>query len=416
MGNYILNQETQKIELHFSKLEYLSLLEGQRKEIRSTFLWSGKSEAWVSRSTKNHYWAIKIAEKLGLENSGKIGERLSYAEQLDAKTEKAETRAERYETYSGNAAKRAEQLQSVLLSHRGDISFFTQPIIAGHAGSQAFAKYREKIYKRYSKGFEEYQKSEYYQSRAATARATASNVKLGDKVYLATKIKEQNKQIKLYHDTVVKYEEVLYKIQRGDELKKRSGEILTESYVEQKIYETLTNYDWEYDKLDFFVKCLEDLGGVIYSKDNVKVGYIVKMKTWGRCKIVSAGPVNVICKILDGGAANMCSTQPYAAVQEVIKAEEVEQEIINPFLVGDILCKHYCMDTSQSIYKAYQVIKTTNTGVKLKSIAVEKGVPVLDKFIGDIPIQKKVVENKFSKSLDIYMDGWQLCKFKTANV
>jgi hypothetical protein len=37
--------------------------------------------AWVSRSTKDHYWAIKTAKKLGFEGKEIIGERLSYEEQ-----------------------------------------------------------------------------------------------------------------------------------------------------------------------------------------------------------------------------------------------------------------------------------------------------------------------------------------------
>lgn len=54
----------------------------------------------------------------------------------------------------------------------GDIAFFTQPIIAGHAGSQAFARRREKIFAQYEKGFEEYRKSGYFRDRARIARET----------------------------------------------------------------------------------------------------------------------------------------------------------------------------------------------------------------------------------------------------
>jgi len=292
MGKYVLNLETSKLELHFSKSEYQALPETQKKEIKSAFLFSGKSGAWVSRTTNNHYRAEQVAQKLGLENGGKVGERLSYAEQLDVKAEKAETRAERYEQYSDNAEKRGKLLASALDKYRGDTAFFTQPIIAGHAGSRAFANYRDRLYKRVEKGYEEYRKSEYYQDRAATARGTASNAKLGDKVYLDTKIKEQNKQIKVYQDIVVKYEEALYKIQQGEELKNRSGEILTEEYIEQKIAEMLEKYEWEQDKLEFFEKCLSELGGISYSKANVKKGDFVKIRgSWG--KVLSANPTTV---------------------------------------------------------------------------------------------------------------------------
>lgn len=318
MGKYILNQETQKIELHFSKPEYQALSESQKKEIKSNYLWSGKAGAWVSRSTNNHYWAIETAKKIGLEDGGKTGERLSYAEQLEVKAERAEARAERYETYSDNAEKRAVNLQADFNKYRKDWSWLTQPIIAGHAGSRAFANHRNKVMARYDRGFEEYKKSEYYQDRAATARATASNVKLQDKVYLDNKIKEQNKQIKIYQDIIVKYEEALYKIQQGEELKNRSGDTLTEDYIEQKISEMLEKYEWENDKLEFFEKCLTDLGGVGYSKANVKKGDFVKIRgSWG--KVLSANPTTV--RILNDLGWDWMK-YPYSEIQEYKPSSE----------------------------------------------------------------------------------------------
>jgi hypothetical protein len=412
MGKYILNKETQKIELHFDKSEYMALSEDQKKEIKSNYLWSSKSSAWVSRSTSNHYWALKVAEKLGLEDGGKVGERLSYEEELERKTEKAEARAERYEQYSENAEKRAINLQADFNRLRKDWSWLTQPIIAGHAGSRAFANHKNKVMARYEKGFEEYQKSEYYQDRAATARGTASNAQLQNKVYLHNRIKEQNKQVKTYQGIIVRYEEALYKIQQGEELKNRSGDILTEDYIEQRISEMLEKYEWEHDKLEFFEKCLAELGGIQFSKENIKPGFIVNIKNSGRrCEILTAGPVNVTYKILDGGAAGMVLTDPYAAILEIVQAKEKSDKVINPFIVGDILCKHYGMDTSNAVYKAFEVVKVTGTGVKIQPIAVEKGMPIVGKYIGD-PMQKKVAKSKFSDFVGIYDDNWQLHKYE----
>jgi hypothetical protein len=318
VGKYLLNKETQKIELHFDKAEYMALSDEQKKEIKSNFLWSKMAGAWVSRSTNNHYWALKVAEKLGLEDGGKVGERLSYAEQLEVKAEKAEARAERYESYSDNAEKRAVNLQADFNKYRKDWSWLTQPIIAGHSGSRAFGNHRAKVMARYDRGFEEYEKSAYYQDRAATARATASNAKLGDKVYLDTKIKEQNKQVKIYQDIVVKYEEALYKIQQGEELKNRSGEVLTEDYIEQKITEMLEKYEWENDKLEFFEKCLSELGGISYSKENVKKGDFVKIRgSWG--KVLSANPTTV--RILNSLGWDWMK-YPYSEIQEYKPASE----------------------------------------------------------------------------------------------
>lgn len=411
MGKYLLNQETQKIELHFDKSEYMALSDEQKKEIKSNFLWSRYAGAWVSRSTRNHYWALKVAEKLGLSDGGKIGERLSYEEELNRKAERAEARAERFEEYAGNAAERAKNLQSVLDKHRGDIAFFTQPIIAGHSGSRAFANYREKLYRRYERGFEEYQKSDYYKDRAATARATANNAKLKDRVYLHNRIKECNANLKKYQERIVAYENNLYKLQNGEELKAWDGSLLTIEGQEKGIESTLEKYEYEYDKLEFFEKCLDDIGGIQFSKDNIKVGFIVEVRYSGQnCEIVSAGPVNITYKILDGGAKGMVLTAPYAEILKIVKATEKKEEIINPYQVGDILCAHRHYDNS--IYQAYQVVRVTKTGVKIQQIAVENSLPVANKFIRDKQMQKKVVKSKWSDWIGVYEDDWQLHKYQ----
>jgi hypothetical protein len=407
---YIFNKETQKIELHFSKQEYQALPENLKSALKSAFLFSGKSQAWVSRSTNNHYWAIETAKKLGFTEQETVGERLTYEEELNRKAEKAEARAERYEEYSDNAEKRAEQLQAALKSYHGDISFFTQPIIAGHAGSQAFARYREKLYNRYRKGFEEYEKSEYYKDRAATARATANNVKLNDKVYLHNKIKECNKQLKTYQEIIIKYEEALYKIQQGEIMRNRSGEVLTEEYIEQRIKDILEKYDYEEGKREFFDKCMDELGGVQFSKENIKVGYIVNMKRWGKCEIVSAGSVNVGFKILTGGAAGGILTEPYEAITEILEVKEAET-IENPYQVGDILVTYSA--SGKWIVNALQVLKVTEKSVTIQKIKLDENrKPVRDAFIEDSkPERKGIVKSKYRDYVGAYYNDWQLYKY-----
>lgn len=312
MNKFLLNKETQKIELHFEKATYQSLSEELKKEIKSAFLWSSKSGAWVSRSTNNHWRAERVAEKLGLENAGSVGESLSYSEKLERKSERAEARAERFEQYSDNAEKRAEQLQSSFNEHRKDWSWLTQPIIAGHSGSRAFANHRNKVIARYERGFEEYKKSEYYKDRSEAARATANNSKLQDKVYLGNKIKEGNKTLKVYQEHIVRYEEALYKIQQGEILKNIHGEILSVEMIEERISDRLDKYEYEQSKIEFFENCLSDLGGVTYSKANVKKGDMVKIRgSWG--KVLSANPTTV--RILNSLGWDWMK-YPYSEIQE----------------------------------------------------------------------------------------------------
>lgn len=43
MSEYIMNMETQKLELHFEKADYMALSEELKKEIKSNFLFSCKA-------------------------------------------------------------------------------------------------------------------------------------------------------------------------------------------------------------------------------------------------------------------------------------------------------------------------------------------------------------------------------------
>lgn len=406
---YINNLETGHIELHFDKAEYQALSAEQKKEIKGAYLWSRYASAWVSRSTKNHYNALRVAEKLGFTEEEKQGERLSFAEEMEIKAAKAERRADKYEYKADKAIQTAKSLQTELNSYHGDNSFFTQPIIAGHAGSQAFARRREKIFNRYNKGFEEYRKSEYYQDRAETARANADMKQLKDPIYLSNRIKEQNSTIKKLEKNIVNYENKLYRIEQGEELKNYKGEILTAEQYQKWIDETLDKMEYEMDKLAYFENALEEIGGNRFSKENIKVGYIVNVKGSRKSEVVSVGPKNIKYKILEGGAAGMVLSVSYAGITEILEAKEEKKEIENPYKIGDILCKNH--HWSENIYEAYQVVKVTKTGVKLQQIKIDNGKPVKDDFISVRQEQKKIVKSKFSDFIGVYHNDRQLNKY-----
>lgn len=411
MGKYLLNKETQKIELHFDKQEYLSLPEEQKKEIKSNFLWSRTAGAWVSRSKNNHYFALQVAKKLNLEDAGKIGERLSYEEELSRKAERAEARAECYEQYANNAQKRAENLQSELNSYRGDTAFFTQPIIAGHAGSQAFGRRRERIFERYRKGFDEYKKSDYFKNRAEIARQTADKKQLQNPVYLHNRIKECKRNITKFEKDIIYYEEQLHKIENGEVIKNYQGEEITAEQYQNWINDTLEKLEYEIDKQAFMENCLDEIGGNKFNKDNIKVGYLVKIRRWGIVEVVGTGTVNFTYKMINetGNLKNWISKDPYEAIIEIVEAKESKDDIVNPYKKGDIL--HSIRPADNSIFRAYQVVKATKKGVKIQQIAVENGKPIRDKFISDKQIQRRITKSKWSDFVGIYEGDWQLYKY-----
>ena len=409
---YIFNLETGKIELHFDKAEYQALSEAQKKEIKSNFLFSRYSSAWVSRAKEpNLYRAKQVASKLGFTQEQRIGERLTFAEQVERQVERAEARADRYEGYAQNADRRAEGLQKEFNSHRGDIAFFTQPIIAGHSGSQAFANRRQRIYNRYEKGFAEYRKSEYFRDRAAIAQETADMKKFKNPVYLDNRIKECKANIRKMEKNLIHYEEILFSLENHTEERPSTHfDRYTVEQVNSWIEDQLERMESEMDKQGYMENCLDEIGGNQFSQENIKPGYIVKMRRWGRCEIVTAGPVNVTFKILDGGAAGGVLTDPYAAIAEIIAEKELPQ-VENPFTVGDIVCSH--RPAGNSIIRAYQVIKVTKTGVKIQRIAVENNKPIPGQFIEEKATQRKVVKSKWSDWTGIYDDDWQLHKYNS---
>lgn len=375
MRNYIFNLETTKIELHFDKAEYDALTADQKKEIKSSFLWSNKGKCWVSRAKEPNLWRAKeVARKLGFTEEQREGERLTYSEQVEKQAERAEARAERYEGYAANAERRAEQLQKPLNDRRSDIAFITQPNINSSAG-RAFTRYREKLYARYEKGFEEYRKSAYFRNRAEVARDTASNARFEDPAYLVRRIKECKKEIRARERNIISYEEALYAIENGKVRHNLRGEELSAETVKGWIKRELELVEKAMDKQGYLENCLDDLGGLRFSKENIKVGYIVEVARWGQVEIVSTGPQNVIFKILTGGAAGSCLQASYAEIKEVVKAEE-KKHPAHPFVVGErfeAVSRDYSgglCDVKETKI-TYEIVKATATTIQLKAVGAD---------------------------------------------
>lgn len=373
--HYIFNLETTKIELHFDKAEYDALTDEQKREIKGSFLWSNRGKCWVSRAKEPNLWQAKqVAQKLGFTGEQREGERLTFAEQLERQADRAEARAERYEKYAENAEKRGEQLQKPLQSMHGDIAFFTQPNINSSAG-RSFTNYRNRLFERYEKGFEEYRKSSYFEDRAQTARGTASQAQFSDPAYLDRRIKECKKEIRAREKNVVHYEEILSDIENGAVKKRYSGEIITADEVKSWLGHELELIEKAMDKQAYLENCLDDLGGIKYSKENVKVGYIVSLKNIEQAEIIGTGPQNVGYKILTGGAAGMTLTAAYAEIKEIIKAEERKPDP-HPFLVGEqftVINRDYSngFHDVKETKTVFEIVKASDTTIQLKAVGMD---------------------------------------------
>ena len=366
MTDYIFNLETTKIELHFDKTDYNALTDEQKHELKSAFLWSRTGGCWVSRAKEpNLYRAVQVAKKLGFMGEQREGVRITYEEQLQRQSERAEDRADRYEGYAANAMSKAVQMQKPINDMRGDIAFFTQPIIAGHSGSQAFARRRGQMFSRYEKGFEEHRKSAYFKDRADIARNTAEAKKFTNKGYLDRRIKECKKEIRKRNDHVIEYESILLSIENGEQKQKYNGEPYTADEVTEWIERQLELIEKAMDKQGYLENCLDELGGILFSKENIKVGYVVLLARSGLVEVISTGPQNISYKVLTGGAAGMQLTAAYAEIKEVVKSEEKTRPP-HPFKIGEQF------KAIKRVYEKGATLKCTTTEIMYEIVKASK--------------------------------------------
>jgi hypothetical protein len=341
---------------------------------------------WVSRAKEPNLWRAKeVAKKLGFTEEQREGERLSFGEQLERQTERAEARADRYDGYAENAAKRGEGLQKEMNSFRGDIAFFTQPNI-NSSGGRAFKSYREKVYDRYHRGFEEYRKSGYFKDRAQTARETASQAQYDDPAYLNRRIKECKKEIRAREKNIIKYEETLFKLENGEELKNYKGEILTVEQVKSGLQYQLELVEKAMDKQAYLENCLDECGGIQFNKENIKVGYIVRLRDgFGHMvEVIGTGTENISYLILEGGAKGMTLTAAYAEIKELVKAVDKTDRSTHPFKVGEQFKTERRTYPEPHSFKCvktevvYEIIKASETTIQLKALGTDEK-PILRK-------------------------------------
>lgn len=397
---YTLNKETGKIELYFSRQEYFSLSEASKKELKANFLFSGRSGAWVSRSKHNHCMAINIAEKLGFTDGGITGERLTYVEELTKKAERAEARAERFEKYADNASRRGTELQAEFNRLRQDWAWITQPIITGHAGSQAFGRQRERVLARYDKGFEEYRKSDYFRQRATAAQKTANMTQLQDPVYLTNRIKECKKNIKTYSKRIAEYENEHDNNLHGH----------TQEQIEEWLKECLEKLEYEINKQAFLTNALDELGVIIYTQKNIKPGYIVKIRGL-QCQIIKANLKTVETRCLITG---MVLNYDYSEIQEIIKAGEIkpkQETEKHPYKVGEILVNYNA--SGNAIINAYKILSATEKTIQIRQLQLDRDRKPLNEFkLNSKPQRKKPTVNSYSNKWQVTDDnGWNLYKY-----
>lgn len=364
---YIINRETDKLELHFSKEEYQGLGDSEKSRIKSNFLFSKRGGCWVSRAKRpNLCYAEKVAKDLGAEYQGKTGEELTFAEKIERQADRAAVRADRMEARSDAAEQRGMALQKPVNDMHGDIAFFTQPNISTSAG-RAFTRQRERMFAAFDRGFEEFKKSEYYAQRAEIARRTADRENSKDKAFCDRRVKDAEKNIRAIQKNLEGYRARLERIRNGEQQTRFDGTVIEQSEIERWIEDAEERLESEISRLCYYQSCIDELGGVQYSRENIKPGYKVKLKRYGVCEVLSTGPKNIVYEILSGGAEGFTGRAAYAEILEVTSSEE-KAKPTHPFKVGDTIVVEAIRDNG-FVRETLEVIKTTKLTVTMKNQA-----------------------------------------------
>ena len=364
---YIINRETDKLELHFSKEEYQALSDAEKSRIKSNFLFSKRGGCLVSRAKRPNLGnAERVAKELGAEYQGKTGEELTFEEKMERQADRAAARAERMEARSDAAEQRGMALQKPVNDMHGDIAFFTQPNISTSAG-RAFTRQREKMFAAFDRGFEEFKKSEYYAQRAEIARRTADRETSKDKAFCDRRVKDAEKNIRAIRKNLEGYRVRLERIRNGEQQTRFDGTVIEQSEVERWIEDAEERLESEISRLCYYHSCIDELGGIQYSRENIKPGYKVKLKRYGVCEVLSTGPKNIVYEILSGGAEGFTGRAAYAEILEVTSSEE-KAKPTHPFKVGDTIVVEAIRDNG-FVRETLEVIKTTKLTVTMKNQA-----------------------------------------------
>jgi len=370
---YQINRETGKLELIFDKAEYLALADEQKREIKSNFLFSRSIGGWVSRcKVPNLYRAEEIARKIGAENRGKTGEALTYAEQQERKAERAEARAERMEYRSDKAAAEGKRLQKPIDDMHGDIAFFTQPNINSSAG-RAFTNRRNKMWAAWERGWDAFKKSEYYADRAETARRTAAEATAPtDKGFCERRIADAEKTIRAQKRNLEHYEKTLEKLNSGERVPfGYSGDFLTAEQVEGWIENAEEIMESAMSKAIYYRDAIEALGGIQFSRENIKPGYLVELSKSWQCvvKVVSCGPKNITYTDTDDAPPpHFYLKASYGEIKRIVKAEEKAPEQ-HPFKVGDTFTVElWNGETCKREKTPVEIVKASDKSVTVKNL------------------------------------------------
>lgn len=249
-----------------SKAEYTALDADIKKQVKAYFRFSPNRAAWISKGAT--YSALQIAQRVGLEDGGVEAEdeRLSFAEQIEQKQERAAARAVRREGYAASAQAASDSLYEAGMDDLRRIPF-GQPIQPpGHHSHKGDKAYRERAGRKVERSFEEADRAKHHREQAAIAAHAADAPELRSPAFLARRVNDAETEIR--------------------RLRRLLDVVRTES-GRARLEEATARAE---EKLAYYRERLDDAGGALYTSATLKGARRVMIERHGWVYVYSVGP------------------------------------------------------------------------------------------------------------------------------
>lgn len=287
------NHDTQRIEVIYpSKPDY-----DERSRIKGKgFRWSPTRGAWVRKINPNSMYK---AQSLGFNRTADVGIPISGIEKAEREMVRMEKSVIKHEIRSATAKAESEALHQEARAMAGVIPF-GQPI---HGESDR--RYRERIHRKQGKFLEKSAEAKHEKQVSESVKRKAEYMKTNP-AYAEKKVESLDKEIRgLDRSLDREYDPIYSPTREGfdewqDTLRARKKEATEER--------------------EYWAKHLKSLGGVKYSRENIKKGDSVLLRgRWYKVARVSAKSVSVVWTL---GGWTGTKTFPYRQIRDVKGPEE----------------------------------------------------------------------------------------------
>ena len=227
------------------------------------FRWSPRQKLWYAKETS---YRVEFLSSIAA-YEGEVGERLTFAEKMDAKVKHAADRAERFEALAEKTHDKANQLHSDA-ERMASVIPFGQPILIGHHSERSDRNYRDRIHNKYGKAFETFDKAKEYEEKASTASEYESRIfNVGTTLRRIKKLEAQQRSCLLDSDRhLLRWSSALARFKAGIDTER--WDLLSREHLEWNE----RHYDAPQEQIDYWKSVVAKSGHKVWSPSDFKKG------------------------------------------------------------------------------------------------------------------------------------------------